>query len=165
MADRAPPTGKARHGAQRTQNDSSCPGQVFSPGTSPTGVRGHDRHINIAWIRLRRRASMPWREVSMMDERREVVRLASQEGANRRELCRRFGIHPDTGYKWIGRWAANRELADRARRPHSSPTRTDRTIEEWVLAGSAAHPAWGARKIVRCLEREGIVSPACSTVH
>ena len=108
---------------------------------------------------------MPWREVSMMDERREFVRLASQEGANRRELCRRFGIHPDTGYKWIGRWAANGELADRARRPHSSPTQTDRTIEEWILAVRDAHPAWGARKIVRCLEREGIVSPACSTVH
>ena len=53
---------------------------------------------------------MPWREVSVMDERREFVRLAMQEGANRRELCRRFGIHPDTGYKWLGRWAADEEL-------------------------------------------------------
>jgi hypothetical protein len=31
---------------------------------------------------------MPWREVSKMDERREFVRLARQEGANRRGLCR-----------------------------------------------------------------------------
>ena len=46
---------------------------------------------------------MPWREVSVMDQRREFVRLAMQEGANRRELCRRFGIHPDTGYKWLSR--------------------------------------------------------------
>jgi len=29
-----------------------------------------------------------------MDQRREFVRLAMQEEANRRELCRRFGIHP-----------------------------------------------------------------------
>ena len=108
---------------------------------------------------------MPWREVSMMDERREFVRLASQEGANRRELCRRFGIHPDTGYKWIGRWAAKGELADRARRPHSSPTRTDRTIEEWILAVRDAHPAWGARKIMHCLKREGAACPVHSTVH
>jgi transposase InsO family protein len=28
-----------------------------------------------------------------------------------------------------------------------------------------AHPAWGARKIVRCLERENQSSPAFSTVH
>jgi len=55
---------------------------------------------------------MPWEEVSIMDQRREFVRLATQEGANRRELCRRFGIHPDTGYKWIDRWTGSGELAD-----------------------------------------------------
>ena len=49
---------------------------------------------------------MPWREVSVMEQRREFVWLAMQEGANRRELCRRFEISPETGYKWIGRWAA-----------------------------------------------------------
>lgn len=47
---------------------------------------------------------MPWREVSVMDQRREFVRLATQDGANRRELCRRFGISPQVGYKWIQRW-------------------------------------------------------------
>jgi transposase InsO family protein len=108
---------------------------------------------------------MPWREVSIMDQRREFVRLAMQEGTNRRELCRRFGIHPDTGYKWLGRWAADEELADRSRRPHSSPTQTDRATEERILAVRDAHPAWGARKIARCLEREGVKAPACSTVH
>jgi transposase InsO family protein len=108
---------------------------------------------------------MPWREVSIMDERREFVRLATQEGANRRELCRRFGVHPDTGYKWLDRWAGHEELADRSRRPHSSPTRTDPVIEEHILAVRDAHPAWGARKIARCLEREGVKAPAYSTVH
>jgi hypothetical protein len=34
--------------------------------------------------------SMPWIEVSVMDQRGEFVRLAMQEGANRRELCRRI---------------------------------------------------------------------------
>jgi transposase InsO family protein len=38
-------------------------------------------------------------------------------------------------------------------------------MEERVLAVRDAHPAWGARKIVGCLEREGIAPPACSTVH
>src|SRR2546430_10777954 len=109
--------------------------------------------------------SMPWREVSVVDQRREFVQLAMQEGANRRELCRRFGIHPDTGYKWLSRWQADQKLADRSRRPHSSPQRTDRKIEERILAVRDAHPAWGARKIVRCLEREKQSSPAFSTVH
>jgi len=108
---------------------------------------------------------MPWREVSIMDERREFVTLAMQEGTNRRELCRRFGIHPATGYKWLGRWATDGTLADRSRRPHSSPGRTAPTIEGRVLAVRDAHPAWGARKIARCLQREGSASPAVSTLH
>jgi transposase InsO family protein len=108
---------------------------------------------------------MPWREVSIMDQRREFVRLAMQEGMNRRELCRRFGIHPATGYKWLGRLAVDEELADRSRRPHSSPRQTDRAKEARILAVRDAHPAWGARKIAGCLEREGIRSPAVSTVH
>lgn len=108
---------------------------------------------------------MPWREVSVMDQRREFVRLAMQEGANRRELCRRFGIHPDTGYKWLSRRQANGGLADRSRRPHSSPRQTDSELEERIVAVRDAHPAWGARKIVRCLEREGQSPPAFSTVH
>lgn len=108
---------------------------------------------------------MPWREVSKMDERREFVRLARLDGANRRELCRRFGIHPDTGYKWLGRGLSDEELKDRSRRPHTSPLRTSTAIEAQIVALRDAHPAWGARKIVRCLEREGACCPAASTVH
>jgi transposase InsO family protein len=109
---------------------------------------------------------MPWREVSVMDERSEFVRLALEEGANRRELCRRFGISPAVGYKWLGRFRVGDEgLADRSRRPHGSPRRSDTLTEERVLAIRDAHPAWGARKIARCLQRNGIKPPALSTVH
>ena len=109
---------------------------------------------------------MPWREVSVMDQRREFVRLAMQEGANRRELCRRFGISPDVGYKWLARWqAGDRELADRSRRPHASPKRSEAVTEARVLAVRDQHPAWGARKIAHCLKRDGLSVPAPSTVH
>ena len=109
---------------------------------------------------------MPWREVSKMEQRREFVRLALQQGANRRDLCRRFGIHPDTGYKWLARWSDDQAgLADRSRRPHTSPGRTAAGIEAQVLAVRDAHPAWGARKIAHCLKRAGLTCPAPSTVH
>lgn len=109
---------------------------------------------------------MPWHEVSVMEQREEFVRLASLDGANRRELCRRFGIHPDTGYKWLRRRAAGEmELADRSRRPHRSPGQTDAALEAKVLAIRDAHPAWGARKLAACLKRENIAPPAASTVH
>jgi transposase InsO family protein len=42
---------------------------------------------------------------------------------------------------------------------------TDREIEARILAIRDAHPVWGARKIARCLEREGLKPPAASTVH
>jgi transposase InsO family protein len=93
--------------------------------------------------------------------------LAKQEGANVRELCRRYGISHETAYKWLGRavegdadWAS-----DRSRRPHHSPNRTPESLERAVLDWRDAHPAWGARKILRCLERDGIDPPAASTVH
>lgn len=109
---------------------------------------------------------MPWQEVSIMEQRREFVRLAMQEGTNRRELCRRFGIHPDTGYKWLRRWAAGETaMTDRSRRPHSSPARTDAAMEAQVLSVRDAHRAWGARKIAHCLKRKDVSPPALSTVH
>jgi transposase InsO family protein len=107
---------------------------------------------------------MPWREVSVMDARREFVALAMMEGANRRELCRRFGIQPNTGYKWLKRWASE-GLADRSRRPHRSPRRSDAALEGHIVALRAEHPAWGARKLARCREREGLACPSPSTVH
>jgi len=109
---------------------------------------------------------MPWRKVSIMDQRREFVALASLEGANRRELCRRFGISAQTGYKWLSRASDEQpSLSDRSRRPHSSPSRSVDAIEVLVLTVRDAHPAWGARKIERCLTREGHPAPAISTIH
>jgi transposase InsO family protein len=109
---------------------------------------------------------MPWRAVSVMDQRREFVGLAMQQAVNRRELCKRFGVSPDTGYRWLARHlAGDAELIDRSRRPHNSPSRCAAETEAQVLAVRDAHPAWGARKIAWCLEREGTAPPAVSTVH
>ena len=40
---------------------------------------------------------MPWKEMSVMSQRREFVELAQAAGTNKRGLCRRFGISPTTG--------------------------------------------------------------------
>jgi len=101
-----------------------------------------------------------------MEQRREFVMLAFQDGVNRSELCRRFGISRQTGYKWLDRFAAGEEdLADRSRRPGGSPGRSAAEIEAQVLVVRDAHPAWGARKIARRLSDEGRAPPAVSTVH
>lgn len=110
---------------------------------------------------------MPWKQVSAMDQREAFVRLAAMEGVNRRELCRRFGISPETGYKWLRRQqAAGADgFADRSRRPHSSPARTGNVLEGRILEVRAVHPAWGARKIRAFLMAKGHAMPAASTVH
>lgn len=110
---------------------------------------------------------MPFREVSRMEERMEFVMLGSSPGANIRELCRRFGISPTTGYKWLERWRleAHGGLAERSRRPLRSPLRSAVGIEEAVLGVRARHPAWGGRKIARRLRDLGHEAvPAASTV-
>jgi len=108
---------------------------------------------------------MPWGVVSIMDQRREFVRLALGEDVNIRALCRRFGVSPQTGYKWLGRWrAGERALVDRSRRPLSSPSRSSPSQEAKVLEVRDAHPAWGPRKIARVLERQGQTAPARSTI-
>jgi len=109
---------------------------------------------------------MVWREVSMADQRREFVLLASLSGANISALCERFGISRQTGHLWLRRFAAGETtFEDRSRRPQHSPRRLAGALEAEILAVRDAHPAWGARKIAAVLRRERIDPPATSTVH
>src|SRR5947209_1485837 len=95
------------------------------------------------------RPAMPWNEVSAMSLRLEFVTLATAEGANVRELCRRFAISPPTAYKWIARHkaAGPDAMKDRPRRPIHSPRRSPEAVEAEVLRLRDAHPAWGGRKL------------------
>jgi transposase InsO family protein len=110
---------------------------------------------------------VPWSEKSIMSQRHEFVMLFEQEGVNRRELCRRFGISPTIGYRL---WARYRQeghagLADRSRRPQRSPGRRSAAMEALVLAVREEHPAWGGRKIRRRLQDlQHPAVPSASTI-
>jgi transposase InsO family protein len=111
---------------------------------------------------------MPWQEVTRVSSREEFVRLATQAGSNRRELCRRFRISPQTAYKWLRRYAAEgaQGLEDRSRRPHRSPRRTDAAIEQEVIRLRAeSRNCWGGRKLSRQLINQGGPQVAPSTVN
>ena len=110
---------------------------------------------------------MPWKEVSAVELREEFVMLALAEGSCFRALCRRYGISPTTGYKWLDRYSAEGRagLADRSRRPSRSPRQTAPEIEERVLALRDRHPAWGGRKLRRRLQDLGLEGvPSASTI-
>lgn len=94
---------------------------------------------------------MPWKECSAMSVREEFVALASSPDACMSVPCRRFGVSRKTGYKWVARFKAggSAALADRSRRPHSSPGRTDEALAAKVVRLRREHRAWGGRKIRR----------------
>jgi transposase InsO family protein len=98
--------------------------------------------------------------------REEACRLALVEGANRRQLCRRFGISAKTLYRWLPRYQAEGAagLVDRSHRPQHSPGRTDEALEAAVLAVRHENPVWGGRKIAAALRRQGLSPPAASTI-
>ncbi len=104
----------------------------------------------------------------MIDQREEFARLALVAGANRHELCRRFGISRSNGYKWLRRYVAEGRagLADRSRRPHRSPNRAAPAVEAAVLeVRQDSNNSWGGRKIARVLRDAGaIAAPAASTI-
>jgi len=111
---------------------------------------------------------MPWKEVTLMSQRREFVTLAIQSGCNIKKLCRRFGISRKTGYKWITRFEEYglSGLEDRSRRPLQSPERSDPDTEAAVLALRTKHPAWGGRKLrarLLALGHEEVPSPSTIT--
>lgn len=111
---------------------------------------------------------MPWKEVSVMSQRLEFVQMASGQPTNIRQLCRQFNISAPTGYKWLHRFQATRHpesLLDQSRRPHNSPRRTAKEIEQAVVDLRLAHPAWGARKIhARLLALGHATVPQPSTI-
>ena len=90
---------------------------------------------------------MSWKS-SMMAQRSEFVILASVEGQSVSEACSCFGINRKTGYKWMERFREEGEsgLADRSRRPKSSPGKRSAQTESMVLSLREKRPRWGGRK-------------------
>ncbi len=111
---------------------------------------------------------MPWKESTVVSERKEFIALALMEGANISELCRRLEISRKTAYKTLERYAKAGEdgLHDRSRRPHTCPHRTRPALEERIIALRLAHPKKGAHVLRRMLQDQGVTDvPAKSTIN
>lgn len=110
---------------------------------------------------------MPWKEETLMSQRREFVLLGSQADRNLSRLCSRFGISRKTGYKWLRRSRDQGidNLGDLSRRPRSSPGRTSKQMEQTIVQLREKHPAWGGRKLKASLARLGEQQiPSASTI-
>ena len=110
---------------------------------------------------------MAWKDVSVMSQREEFVVLASADGANVSELCRRFVVSRKTGDTWLSRYTTDgiAGLVDQSRRPLDPAGWTSAEIEQRVLALRREHPAWGGRKLRRRLQDlQEIAVPAARTI-
>jgi transposase InsO family protein len=109
---------------------------------------------------------MAWKAMDVQDQRVRFVLAASLREKPLGALCAEFGISRPTGALWIKRYAEHglAGIAERSRRPRSSPAQTCWEQEEKVVALRLRYPDWGARKLAVVLEREG-VKLTRSTVH
>ena len=66
---------------------------------------------------------MPWRELSPMEQRLELVQEYASGLWTMTELAAQYGISRKTGYVWVDRYTAEGAagLQDRSRRPHIVP--------------------------------------------
>lgn len=110
---------------------------------------------------------MPWNVRNAMNLKEEFVSLARQPEANIRELCRRFNISAQTGYKWLRRFeeGGSAALQERSRRPASSPRLTETRLEAEVVALRQEHPAWGGRTISKLLSKRIAPSTVTNVLH
>jgi transposase len=97
---------------------------------------------------------MPWKELFIMDQRKEFVLKAFDPNVNFSRLCAEYCISTKTGYKWKQRFLMEgpKGLHDQPKRPHSSPKRASEGDVCEIVRIKTERPSWGARKIHRIFQ-------------
>jgi putative transposase len=92
---------------------------------------------------------MAWKGRTMLEERRVLIEDWQSGEWSFSELCRRYGISRQTGYKWVQRFAEQGQsgLQELSRAPHNSPQTMCPEVRARVIALREAHPRWGPRKL------------------
>jgi len=110
---------------------------------------------------------MPWLQTNPMDERTRFIVALSGGPYSMSELCTRYGISRQTGYKWLRRYEADSfaGLADRSHAPHHCPHRISDEVAGALIELRRKHPRWGPVTLLEVLARNrpGLELPAPST--
>lgn len=111
---------------------------------------------------------MAWKELRVVDQRKEFILRALHEGGSFVELCREYGISAKTGYKWKQRFLAQGlgGLHDQSRRPLNSPEGLGEAVVCEIVRLKQAHESWGARKLQELYRRKhgGLDLPSESSI-
>jgi transposase InsO family protein len=108
---------------------------------------------------------MPWEVLPVSELRTTFIHEVRTLHTPVSLACEKFGISRKTGYKWLGRYEQHpgAPLADRSRRPKSSPCKTKDDIEQAVLDVRQRF-RWGPQKIHAFLKNQGRELPSARTV-
>lgn len=111
---------------------------------------------------------MAWKQTCAVEERFRFIEDYRSEHWTVADLCRRYGVSRETGYKWLERYEAEgwAGLQDRSRAPERHPNEVIAEVAEAVLEMRRDHAHWGAAKLRARLQREApeIAWPAPSTI-
>jgi len=104
---------------------------------------------------------MPWKEDLPMDQKTQFISEYLRDSLSFTELCQRYHISRKTGYKWIARYQAFGPvgLLDGSRRSHTSPDQTPEAMRLAIIEARRRHPSWGAKKLLKLLERKDPQQP------
>lgn len=111
---------------------------------------------------------MPWEKTCAVDERMRFVSAASEDGAVMSEVCERFGVSRQTGYKWLERYHSKGVdgLKELSRAPLQHGLARPEVLVRKIMGLRERWPHWGARKLrakLATLEPETEL-PAASTI-
>ena len=78
---------------------------------------------------------MPWKESSALEQRKAFIAACQAGEESVAELCRRYEISRQTGYKWLQRFAEDGEagLEEKSRAPHCQYQQMLEAVAEEVL--------------------------------
>jgi transposase InsO family protein len=99
---------------------------------------------------------MPWKQSSIVDQRKKFVEEYEGGLVTMAELCRMYEISRETGYKWVKRYEMQgwEGLEDLSRAPKRHPNQTAPQVEERILDLRRDRPRWGARKLQAYLAKK-----------
>ena len=110
---------------------------------------------------------MPWKEVSQMEEREEMIKDWLARENNIQELSEIYSVSRKTVYKWIARFKEYGKdgLQNRSRAALSYPNQTSPEIILLLEQSKLRFPNWGPKKLVHWLHKQHpeINFPSAST--
>ena len=103
-----------------------------------------------------------------LGEHRLRAVLEVRAGAAVSEVAIRYGASRQSVYAWRARYDCDGPagLADKSRRPNTSPRRIPAEVEALICELRRSYPRWGARRVVFELAARDVAPvPARATVH